>query len=440
MQGRWSVYTAYVPGASLMLGQQLLLLFHAVALFLLSVQPLPLLPGAPGGPTGGAPIGQHWQQQGPLPHQQQPEQPSPPSESLQHQQPGDDPYDPLGVDVARRLKHEAVLGRHPREGGTKVLPAAAEAAAAPPAAVAAAAAGVEASGPNQEIPKEGQRHLRPLKAPGPAAVPLIPLNARYHGDAGAGAPSEAPSGKPNTASGAPELAAAGVVLLAGGWGVALLLLLSPLGCLPYVRHCTTERHNRGAIGEGPFIGSRVLREGPLSVPSRAEGWGIPRLHGVYVPSLLTEVLPQCLLAVAGAPLVALLAWGEYGALSTFASGWGPRAASLGGPPGARLPAWAALYPPWPLSLSLVAVVLICFALLTAYPVSSVLLWGAFAGVLGGLGGPSLVWGHERVEAHNALRALPPPLLPAAAAVSLAASLCCFRWAKGLLGYLTGTVS
>ncbi|KAL8428853.1 hypothetical protein ACSSS7_006951 [Eimeria intestinalis] len=274
---------------------------------------------------------------------------------------------------------------------------------------------------------------------------------RPRGAGEGGGPHKA-HGSGSAASAEAAFRSVGLLLLTGGWAVAVLLLLCPLGCLPYLRLCRAANHNRAGVGERSTIGVRapppeqVVFEGPPHVLARPDNrWGPPRRHGVYVPSLINEVLPQCALALAGAPLVALLAWGEYGALSSIGWHWGPPATMLtkgGGGFAARLASWAAICPPWQLSLFCVAAVVFGFGLLTAYPVSSFFLWGSIAGASGAVGAlclPGAPALNAATEGASLLRALPRPLLIGSAAACLAAGICSFQQSTRMRGALAKPV-
>ncbi|CDJ39301.1 hypothetical protein, conserved [Eimeria tenella] len=101
---------------------------------------------------------------------------------------------------------------------------------------------------------------------------------------GNGADAEGPpftSRGPAAPAGAPNVAAAGLLLLCGGWMIAALLLLSPFGCIPFLRHCSAARHNRAGVGDGP-IGAPPQEGGPPGAPlgaPRGAPVGAPRGAG-----------------------------------------------------------------------------------------------------------------------------------------------------------------
>lgn len=402
MQERCSVLMAHLPRGSTVLARQQLLLLHAVALLLLAQQPLPHFEGA---------------SEGLLP----PQQPSLSSYVLQR------PRQQLQQQPLRTPERQVLhvdLSGSPGEARGGPLPLTKDHLeqsrdAAPGAAAATstvAGGGVET---RQQTPREpGDPQKRPDVATAPANR------------------SSAAEGVPATA---PKVGQAGLLLLLGGWAVATLMLLSPLGCLPYVRLCRAANHNRAGVGERSHRGR--TRAALSGAPLEPSSWGPPLKHGIYAPSLITDLLPDCLGAVGGALLTALLIWGEYGALFSFFSGQvGTPPVHWGGPWMTRLASWAAAYPPWSLSLSCVLFLLLLFGCLTSYPVSSSFVSGLLAAALGALASPLLL--HEKVEtgANTALRALPAPLLPAAAAACLVGGLCCCTHTKRLLTALRTCVS
>ncbi|KAL8272185.1 hypothetical protein Esti_003850 [Eimeria stiedai] len=422
MRDSWGVRTAHAPGAASVLGQQLLLLFHALALLLLARQPFPDLQGT----YPEAPSGLHAQKE--ISHLQQALEAPPP----------DKPWGPRPHGGAPGLPHpEPGWDSGPLASAHSAGP---QPSPPPPPPPAAAAAHTHRREQRHEERRGGLEPSRQPPLPPPRQGPPTPPR-----NAGEGGGPRKAHGSASAASAEAAFRSVGLLLLAGGWAVAALLLLCPLGCLPYLRLCRAASHNRAGVGErSPAAGApppeQVVFEGAPHVLFRPDNcWGPPRLHGVYVPSLINEVLPQCALALAGAPLVAVLAWGEYGALSSIAERWGPPASMLAkGSPGARLSSWAAVCPPWQLSLFCVAAVVLGFGLLTAYPVSSFFLWGSIAGALGALGAlylPRASALHAATGGASLLRALPRPLLSGAAAACLAGGICSFRQKTRVRGAL-----
>ncbi|KAL8441783.1 hypothetical protein Emag_006913 [Eimeria magna] len=431
MREAWGVRTAHIPRAALVLGQQLLLLFHALSFLMLARQPYPDLQGT----NPEAPLGLHAQQE--VPHLQQPSGPPPPHEPWGPRLHGGAPRPP---NPEPRWESGPLASAH--SAGPPHAPKPPPHPSPPPSAAANPAA---AANTHRHEYRHGKRRggpessYQPPPPPPPRGPPPRPRNA------GEGGGARKARGPPSAAPAEAAFRSVGLLLLVGGWVVAALLLLCPLGCLPYLRLCRAANHNRAGVGErSPAVGApppeRVVFEGPPHILLRPDNrWGPPRHHGVYVPSLINEVLPQCALALAGAPLVALLAWGEYGALLSIAGRWGPPASMLAkGGLGARLASWAAVCPPWQLSLFCVAAVVLGFGLLTAYPVSSFFLWGSIAGASGALGtlclpgAPAL---HAATGGASLLRALPRPLLSGAAAACLAAGICSFHQSTRVRGAL-----
>ncbi|KAL8439534.1 hypothetical protein Efla_006485 [Eimeria flavescens] len=408
MQRSWGVRTAHFPGAAGVLGQQLLLVFHAASLLQLARQQLPNL----------QPLELHAQQQD--------------------------------------FNAQGPPGGRPSYGGASLPPLPGGAPGAPDATDGGVRESLVASGdlkrplhaaPRAAAAAAAEENGRPPPRARAARGGSMALS-RTAGGAG-GPPPSLGLGPP--ASGSANVGTAGLLLLVGGWGVAALLLLSPLGCLPFVRLCRAANHNRAGVGEqqgpggGPRPSSCIVLEGgaPHELPQRDGCWGPPCQNGVYVPSLLNEVLPECLLMMLAAPLVAFLAWGEYGALWAFAAAVGPPASlpleGKGGGPGAPLAGWAMTCPPWQLSLVCVSAAVLGFGLITQYPASSFCLWCTLAGLLGALGAPLLLGGfppHAAPGTASLLRALPPSLVTAAAAACLAGGLCCFWQSRRMRGGLT----
>ncbi|KAL8441871.1 hypothetical protein Emed_007465 [Eimeria media] len=421
----WRSPPAHFPRAASVLGQQLLLLFHALSLLMLARQPYPDLQGT----NPEAPLGIHAQQE--VPHLQQPPGPPPPNAPGGPRLHGGAPGPPFP-----EPEREAGPLASAHSAGTPHAPTSPPHHPPPPASAADTHRRENRSEERRRGPESSKQ---PPAPPPPQGPPTRPRDAGEGGGAGKA------QGQASGASAEAAFRSVGLLLLAGGWSVAALLLLCPLGCLPYLRLCRATSHNRAGVGErSPAVGApppeQVVFEGPPHVLSRPDNcWGPPRRHGVYVPSLINEVLPQCALAMAGAPLVALLAWGEYGALSSLAGRWGPPASMLAKAGfGARLGSWAAVCPPWQLSLFCVAAVVLGFGVLTAYPVSSFFLWGSIAGASGALGALCLPGAHALHAATGGaslLKALPRPLLSGAAAACLAAGICSFHQSTRVRGAL-----